>query len=266
MLMTLAAPAAMLFDWHGTLVDTVDAMYRAIDDLFPLLAKRGLLERLLDPGRSRSVADVSLLDYVRKHKELEPGVRAARKLSRTEIFEALFGSDLEAKAEAHRIYDDCYRTHCGEVRPFEPGIGGSLQRFKARGLRLGIVTNRNREFLVQELALIDAGSWRELFDVIVCGDDVPVRKPASIGVLQAVATLGHDLDPWHCWNVGDSSTDIIAARGAGVAAIFYNGAHWDKQWLRKIFPRSREFPEAPHAVVENFGELERLSVNLRAEQ
>jgi len=33
----LVAPRVVLFDWHATLVDTLDAMYHAVDDMLPKL-------------------------------------------------------------------------------------------------------------------------------------------------------------------------------------------------------------------------------------
>ena len=50
------------------------------------------------------------------------------------------------------------------------------------------------------------------------------------------------------WFVGDSTTDVIAARQAGVSAIFYNGAKWDPLQPVRIFPP--EHP--PDAITGNF--------------
>ncbi len=254
----LPSPRMMVFDWHGTLVDTIDAMYGAIDDLFPRLAECGLLDRLLDPQRSRSLDDAKLVNYVREHYELHPKIKAARKLSRTDIFEVLFGSDAEAKEAAHALYDECYRAHYGEVQPFEPGVGALLMALKERGIALAIVTNRNREFLMHELALVEGGAWQALFGVIVCGDDVVQRKPAPEGILKALRSLNCENEPERCWCIGDSTTDIIAGHRAGTTTLFYNGAQWNTDWLQRIFPRTPVFPEAPDAIFQNFAALERL--------
>ena len=40
-----ARPSVLLFDWHATLVDTMDAMYHAVDDVIPQLVEHGLVER-----------------------------------------------------------------------------------------------------------------------------------------------------------------------------------------------------------------------------
>ena len=54
------------------------------------------------------------------------------------------------------------------------------------------------------------------------------------------------------WYIGDSTTDTITAKAAGVTNIFFNGAHWDKEWLDKIFPVTLKHPHKPDAIVDDF--------------
>ncbi len=61
-----------------------------------------------------------------------------------------------------------------------------------------------------------------------------------------------------CWYVGDSTTDVIAAKEAKVTAIFYNGAGWDQLWIDKIFPGTVRHPHKPDAVINHFYELTAL--------
>ncbi len=42
----LQPPSVLIFDWHATLVDTLDAMYHAVDDMLPDFHKLGLMENL----------------------------------------------------------------------------------------------------------------------------------------------------------------------------------------------------------------------------
>lgn len=250
----LKLPQTLLFDWHGTLVDTVDAMYNALDELFIKLARMGILNRLTHPENARNLDDAKLIHYVRKHQHLHPKVRAARKISRTDIFEVLFGDDEEAKAIAHEYYNRCYRKHCGEVHPMEPGLREHLLAFKQLGLTLGIASNRNREFLGRELRLVDQGRWQDLFDSVTCGDEISRRKPAPDILLQALEELGQSADASR-WYIGDSITDTASAKLAGITACFYNGAHWDQPWLRQIFPGTPAHPHVPDVFVETHGEL-----------
>lgn len=259
-----AEPHVILIDWHATLVDTHDAMYHAVDDILPKLNQLGLLERLIAPEDSKTVEDARLVRYVRDYERLHPKIREQRKISRTDIFEVLFGPDAEAKRMAHGAFDDAYRNYVGEVHPLEPDVREHLDQLHDLGIVLGVISNRNREFMQHELATVEEGAWVGLFDTMVCGDDVEHRKPYPDLLLQAVENLGRDADG-HTWYVGDSTTDVIAAKTAGVTAVFYNGARWEQTWLDKIFPGTVRHPHQPDAVVESIGHLTQLARHMIAQ-
>jgi phosphoglycolate phosphatase len=250
----LTPPKVILFDWHGTLADTYDAMYNALDDAFRRMASMGLFNRLMDPTKSKTPEDARLVQYVREHQQLHPKIKAAKKVSRTDIFEVLFGPDDETKNIAHELYSECYRDHYGEVYPFEKDGRACLLELKDLGIRLGIVSNRNRDFLEHELCLMEEGQWMGLFDVVACGDDTQRRKPAPDILAKALEELGVTPGPG-IWYVGDSTTDTASAKTHGLTSVFFNGAHWDQAWLDKIFPGTPEHPHQPDAIVEGLREL-----------
>ncbi|NGY04720.1 HAD family hydrolase [Solimonas terrae] len=258
-----AHPRVILFDWHATLADTMDAMYYALDDVMPRLAPLGLIERLVPPGKSKTIDDARLVKYVRENAQLHPKIKAERKISRTDIFELLFGDDQDAKAIAHREFDKSYERHFGVVKPMEADARRQLLALKALGIRIGVLSNRARRFMAHEIYTIDGDGWHELFDTMVCGDDVERRKPHPDLVLRALDDLQMPVD-LTCWYVGDSTTDIVAAREAGVSAVFYNGAGWDRHWIDKIFPGTVRHPHVPDAVVADLAALVALARRLIA--
>ncbi len=251
---TLASPTVILFDWHATLVDTLDAVYHAIDDMLANIVDLGLIDHLTPPGESKNAEDAKLVAYVRELQRLHPKVEAEKKVSRTDLFEVLFGRDEQAKHSAHEEFDRHYRTHYGEVHPFEESIAQVLQELKGLGLILGVCTNRKREFLDHELDVVDSGAWREQFSTVVGGDACGKRKPAPDVILKALSNLKRKPGP-DCWYVGDSTTDTVAAKTAGITNVFYNGAAWSPQWLAQIFPVTPEHPHKPDAVVSDFQDL-----------
>ncbi|MGH7292464.1 MAG: HAD family hydrolase, partial [Myxococcota bacterium] len=168
-----------------------------------------------------------------------------------------------AKALAHREFDQSYARHFGAVKPMEADAREHLIELRALGIRLGVLSNRARRFMAHEIYTVDAQGWHELFDTMVCGDDVVQRKPHPDLVLKAMENLGMPAD-LGCWYVGDSTTDIVAARAAGVTAIFYNGAGWDRHWIDRIFPGTVRHPDVPDSVVRNLGELVTLAKDLIA--
>lgn len=251
-------PRAVLFDWHATLVDTHNAMYLAIDDMLAQLDDLGLVPRLMDPADSKTPEDARLLSWVREHRRLHPKVVAQKKISRTDIFELLFGDDEAAKSQAHLAFDAAYQNHVADVFPLEADAGEQIRRLKAVGLPVGVISNRRRDFFERELALVDDGDWQSLFDVTVCGTDVARRKPAPDALHHALAQLQLPADP-HVWYVGDSTTDVIAARLAGITPIFYNGAGWSQSWIDRIFPGTLRHPHRPEAVVSTLVEVTELA-------
>lgn len=261
----LTAPTTILFDWHATLVDTLDAMYHAVDDLLPELQEMGLHEQLVPAEHCRSQEDLKLLEYVRENQKLHPKIRLDRKISRTDIFEILFGSSEQAKQIAHKRFTHHYRKYYGTALPFETRVGDVLSALRAIGIRLGVITNRDREFFVDELATVDENRWAAYFDTDVCGDDTAYRKPHTDQILKAAENLGITLTP-DLWYVGDSTTDVIAAKSAGITSVFFNGALWDQPWLDRIFPGNDSYPHKPDVVVNDFSELWALVLACRYRQ
>ena len=253
----LSPPKVILFDWHATLVDTLDAMYHAVDEMLPKLGQLGLVERLVSSERSKTVDDARLVAYVLEHRRLHPKIKAARKISRTDIFEVLFGDDDDAKHVAHEAFNACYRDHFGEVHPFQGGERDMLLELREFDVGIGVLTNRDREFFEHELGVIEGGTWQGLFDVAVCGCDTPRRKPAPDPILKALADFG--VDPgYDCWYVGDSTTDVVSANRAGITSVFFNGAEWEHEWLEKIFPGTPAHPHMPGVVVDSFRDFIQL--------
>ncbi len=253
----LVAPQVVLFDWHATLVDTLDAMYHAVDDVLPRFPELGIMDALIAAEDCKTAEDARLVEYVREHQRLHPKIKAARRISRTDIFEVLFGPDETAKQVAHAAFNEAYRKHYGEARPFEGGELDLLIEMREFDIRLGVLTNRDREFFEKELAIVDDGAWVDLFETTVCGCDTGKRKPNPEPVFRALENLGQIPGP-DSWYVGDSTTDVIAAKRAGVTSIFFNGAGWDHAWINKIFPGTVRYPFQPDAIVDSFAEFKWL--------
>jgi len=254
---TLQVPRVVLFDWHATLVDTLDAMYQAVDEMLPRLPELGLTDRLVRSEDCRSPEDARLLDYVRCHLHLHPKIKAERRISRTDIFEILFGGAEDAKHIAHEAFNEAYRRHYGEVNPFEGGELALLRELHEYDVKLGILTNRDREFFEHEFAAVEGGAWLGLFDTTICGGDTFRRKPNPEPILKALAEL-KELPGLDCWYVGDSATDVAAARRAEATSVFFNGAKWPHDWLEKVFPGTPTHPHQPHVIVDSFAEFKIL--------
>lgn len=100
-----------------------------------------------------------------------------------------------------------------ESRPF-PGVPEALTRFSDAGFRLAVCTNkyeRLSRLLLEKLGLADR------FATIAGPETFGVSKPHRDHILKTVAAAGGDPDD--CVMVGDSRTDIEAARASGVPIV-----------------------------------------------
>jgi histidinol-phosphate phosphatase family protein len=109
-----------------------------------------------------------------------------------------------------------------------PGVAAALGRLRAAGVPLGIVSNQRGvalgRFTAEDLDAVNRRVVALLgpFDVICCCEhDVvercPCRKPRPGLVVRAARRLGVRID--ECVVIGDSWSDVAAARRAGAHAV-----------------------------------------------
>ncbi|CAG0998988.1 phosphoglycolate phosphatase [Rhodocyclaceae bacterium] len=107
-----------------------------------------------------------------------------------------------------------FKRHYAEVngraaKPF-PGVMEGLAAFKARGLPLGVITNKAAAFTGP---LLERTRLAPFFDVVVAGDQLPKPKPDPMPVVWACGRLG--VSPADTLLIGDSVHDFKAGRAAG---------------------------------------------------
>lgn len=178
--------AAVILDLDGTLVDSAAEIEAALSLAF---SKRGVealsrpeVERLIGRG-VRSLVERALA---------QRGLDAARADEMVEAF------------EAH------YAGLVGTQAALFPGVLEGLRALRAAGRKLAVVTNKPRAFteaLLAQLGIL------EFFAAIVAGDDGVARKPAGDMLVAACARMGST--PGETLMLGDSETDVLAARAAG---------------------------------------------------
>jgi pyrophosphatase PpaX len=140
---------------------------------------------------------------------------------------------------------DAYRAHNesihDELVAFET-TEYVLERLRAEGRRLGVVTAKRRSSV--ELAFARC-TIEHFFDVVVASEDSPRHKPDPDPLLVALERLGARAG--EAAYVGDSPFDIQAAKAAGVfaVAIGWGGIH----------ARDRLEAEAPDAFAATAEDL-----------
>jgi putative hydrolase of the HAD superfamily len=121
-----------------------------------------------------------------------------------------------------------------------PGMLETLQTLKARGFKLGIITNGHS---FQQQTKIDALEIRALFDAILVSTEVNLRKPNPEIYQLALERLGVQAE--HAWMVGDHVlNDVLGARDAGLTGV----------WLRHE-ARVWDSNEPNHLEIQNLPQL-----------
>ena len=181
---------AVLFDLDGTLLDTIADLHAAANRM---------LDELGRPQRS--------LDEVRRFVGKGIPKLVERCLADPDLSESDF-------ARAVDVFQRHYReTNGRHSRPY-PSVVETLAGLHARGLPMGVVTNKALDFT--EPLLSDAG-LADYFGAVVCGDTLAHKKPAPDMLVHACELLGVPVA--RSLMVGDSANDAQCARAAGCPVL-----------------------------------------------
>jgi pyrophosphatase PpaX len=176
----------IIFDFDGTLVNTMPVCYTAFRNTFIKFLGREYSDREIDAMFGPS----------------EEGI--IKRLMGNQ-WETCFQVFLEEYDQAHPPY----------AAPF-PGIETALRLIKQRGIRLAVVSGKGPHSM--EISLRHSG-LREYFDIIKTGNESGGDKPEKIGkVLEQWNCL-----PAQIAYVGDSVYDIKASTQVGLLPL---GAAW----------------------------------------
>ncbi|AFH49765.1 Putative phosphatase [Ignavibacterium album JCM 16511] len=124
-------------------------------------------------------------------------------------------------------YEYYHKNH--EIAQLYDGIKELLIEIKKAGMLLGIFTGKGR---TSSLITLNFLGIRDLFDMIVTGDDVKNHKPSPEGIIKFIKTF--NLKPKEVMMIGDAPSDIKAAREAGVhiASVVWDSYSADE--VRKL--------------------------------
>jgi phosphoglycolate phosphatase len=186
-------PKMVLIDVDGTLVDSVPDLAYCVDRM---------MEQLGRPPWG----EAAVRNWVGNGVE---------RLVRRALTGELDGEPSEADYErAYPIFVELYRDNTSKRSILYPGIRAGLDYLAGQGYPLGCVTNKAAQFT--EPLLRDLGV-RDYFDIVISGDSLPRKKPDPMPLLHAAEHFG--VTPAEALMVGDSVSDVKAARAAGFGAI-----------------------------------------------
>ena len=192
--------ATIVFDLDGTLIDTAPDL---IATLNVLLGEEGVAALPLAAARTLIGRGARAL--------IARGFEAAGAPADGATLDRLFERFI-----AH------YRDNIAVLsRPF-PGVIETLDVLDAARARLAVCTNKRTDL---SLALLDALHLRRRFAAVVGADAAPAAKPDPRHLTVTIDRAGGRID--RAVMVGDSASDLGAARAAGVPVILVSFGYTD---------------------------------------
>ena len=221
--MTLRKPQMILIDVDGTLVDSVPDLAFCVDEMMRQL---GMPER----GEAR------VREWVGNGVE---------RLVRRALINQLDGEpDDELFHKAYPLYLELYSENTSKRSRLYPGVVEGLDYLEASGYKLGCVTNKAACFT--EPLLLDLGV-HDRFSIIISGDTLAKKKPDPEPLLHAARFFG--VMPEHAMMIGDSVSDVKAARAAGFQIVCMSYGYNHGVDIREAHP---------DAVIDSMAELRSL--------
>ena len=185
---------AVLLDLDGTLLDTIDDIATALNQT---LTEQGI----------GSLPTSQVRDLVGRGVPILIEQAVARL--------GVSAGSYDPTALLDRLRFHYRRRLAGEsTARVYPGVVEGLGKLQALGLGLAVVTNKERQAAIDLLESAALGDWVQ---VVVGGDSCRHRKPDAQPLLFACAAL--QVEPARALMVGDSITDVLAARAAGLPVV-----------------------------------------------
>ncbi|MEE2997292.1 MAG: HAD hydrolase-like protein [Pseudomonadota bacterium] len=185
-----------IFDLDGTLVDTapdiIDALNRTLSDmgLAPLDDETG---RSFIGGGARKLVSRAL---TASNVTREPEINVDDAYSRFIIY---------------------YTEKCADRSTLYPDVIETLEMLAEEEIAMGVCTNKPQAL---SLDVLSAFGLKKFFRAVVGGDVLPEQKPAARHLLE---TVGRTATACRCAAmIGDSSTDVAAARNANIPVVVVN--------------------------------------------
>jgi phosphoglycolate phosphatase len=223
----LLGGVAVIFDLDGTLIDTAADLAASMNHV------------LEHAGRAPVPAE-------RTRHLVGHGARAMLDKGFREN-----GGEAPADLDPHlALFLDHYLAHIADQsRPF-PGAIEALDALEADGAAIAVCTNKREAWA---RALFDALGMSHRFAAVIGADTVGVAKPDPRPVLAALAGAGRENGVF----IGDSDTDIRAAKAAGMPCIAALFGYGPLELSEEAYALFSAFSETPHLIRQAAGALDR---------
>jgi phosphoglycolate phosphatase len=210
---------AVLFDLDGTLIDTVDDIGDAVN-------------RVLSNKRFPTHASSAYRKFVGDGSRVLIERALPEKYRNDEIIDA-----------CHKEYIEDYSRNYNVKSKLYVGISHLLDTLTAKGLRLGILSNKP-DAITKKCVKTFLSRWN--FDAVLGQRDSVPRKPNPQGALETAKIMS--ILPAHFLYLGDTAVDMKTAVSAGMFPV---GVLWGFRPLKELKENGAcAVIEAPMALLD----------------
>jgi phosphoglycolate phosphatase len=177
----------VIFDLDGTLIDSIADITNA-------------LNHALRPYSTKILASEEVAGMVGE---------GAKKLVQKVMAKYNLVLDVE---EVVKSYNDNYSACLTDNTTIYAGVMEALEDLK--DYRKALVSNKSEAF---SRRILKGFGLEKYFDMVVCADTLPERKPSPVPILHVMTALG--VRPEDALIVGDSEVDILAGKASYVKTV-----------------------------------------------
>lgn len=180
--------SAVIFDLDDTLLDSESVMESILNEFL---------------GRYGKVADPAKEEKMKGKAQKESA--------------AAYVAEYELPMTPDQFSDQImpiYRRRWNQAKPL-PGVNRLLSHLHSHGVPLALASNSVKKHI--EMKISHQQGWKEIFSVVLGGDEVNHGKPAPDIFLEAAKRLG--VDPSNCLVIEDSPVGVRAAKASGANVV-----------------------------------------------
>lgn len=179
-------PSAIFFDWDGTLVDTLPGLLKAHNHV-------------------RQHFAMPLWNEAEFYKQMT--------LSSRELYPKLYGAQVD---EAIHVLREFLNEHLIEFLNPLQHAEAMLRQLQSFGIPLGVISNKRHEYILREVTHL---GWGGYFSIQAGSGYADQDKPSGAPIRKALSEININPRQALVWFVGDTETDILAAKDSGCLPI-----------------------------------------------
>lgn len=186
----------LIFDFDGTLIDSVPDLANATNAMLTTLGK-----------------DTYPIETIRNW--IGNGSRLLVERALVGKVEVADGElTVEEADHAEQIFFEAYENLSGSKTVAYPDVDSGLKQLHAAGYTLALVTNKPIRFVPK---ILQSFGWQNLFSEVMGGDSLPVKKPDPTPLLHVCETLNVSVE--QSVMIGDSRNDMLAGQNANMDTL-----------------------------------------------